>query len=189
MRGLVAFLALAVAVSFAIASKECVVDTHLLGLGRTDYCRRTCGECTRPTIPIQRAHPERLGNFPYNSHLFGDPDSYSAIISVTVRRYDGPLPFDEEALVDMTVNKLEERAVEGSFHLWERRTLPNGGVWLTFSFQLVTLCQLESVALIRVLPRYAFVVDSATCEDEWEEYEALMVDAIESFAVTPSSWR
>ncbi|MCY4364720.1 MAG: hypothetical protein OXE17_00605 [Chloroflexi bacterium] len=122
-------------------------------------------------------------------YVFGDPDSYSATIRVTVGRSGGPLPFDSETLADITLEELEGNSVEDSFQLKERRTLADGGVWLSVSFRKMHLCQREAVALVLVLPRYAFMVEGATCEDEWDEYEILMVEAVESFAFEPGSWR
>ena len=122
-------------------------------------------------------------------YLFGDPDSFSATIRVTVGRSGGPLPFDSELLADITLKELEDNAMVGTYQLKQRRSLPEGGVRLAVSFQKMSLCQRDSIALVWVLPRYAFMVEGATCEDEWDAYEDLMMEAVESFAFEPGSWR
>ena len=89
----------------------------------------------------------------------------------------GVRPHVAEAVAPLGVAVGQAHAVVGNGH--------SQAVRLAVSFQKMSLCQRDSIALVWVLPRYAFIVEGATCEDEWDAYEDLMMEAVESFALSP----
>ena len=122
-------------------------------------------------------------------YRFGDPDSHSAIIIVTAIHSEFSLPFDSEGLADITLKEIERRSVEGTFQLKSRTTTPDGSVRLSLSFHQQPLCHQDSVGLVDVVSTYAFSVEASVCKDEWDKYEALLTEAVGSFAVKPSMLR
>lgn len=118
-------------------------------------------------------------------YRFNDPDSDAPRISVLAIRTHLVLSDDPADLADLLVNEVKYTATVGTFRVTSRTTLPNGAIRLDLSFQERGICSANSISLIQMLPRYTFVAEGAACKNEWEKYEPVLVNAIESFAPKP----
>ena len=122
-------------------------------------------------------------------HAFQAPDSEAASIGVLSASSPSVWPFGAESFADTTLAELERGAVEGTFQLISRTTLPDGGIKMFLSYQEWPGCHLNSVALIQLLPRRVFIVEGGACKNGWDEYADLLIGAVDSFTVKSTAWR
>ena len=134
------------------------------------------------TINVPANWISRIHNVDYGTeYRFGDPETGAARIVVTAIPSQPDSGLDSETVADVTFQEVERIALAGTFELKGRTTLPTGAVRATLAFQERGICHVDAIALIQALPKYIFVVEGAACQEELDKYQALLVNAVDSF--------
>ncbi len=91
---------------------------------------------------------------------------------------------DSDSYADGVFEILQETLIEGTFEIWQRRPSPNGGVYISSSYQEQGACAIDSEIEALVLRKWAFLVEVFACQRQFSQYEDLLLDTMNSFTPT-----
>ena len=113
-----------------------------------------------------------------------DPDRSSGI-AVFVLNRKAYWQLDSDAVADVFVEEMEEGGERGQVEVRSRTVQPDGAIRLSLEFQQSDGCESKAVVLVqRVPPIWTYIAEAGACSEDWDEYESVLVDAIDSFVPT-----
>ena len=83
---------------------------------------------------------------------------------------------DSNSYADGVFEILQETLIEGTFEIWQSRPSPNGGVYISSSYQEQRGCAIDSEIEALALRKWALLVEVFACQRQFSQYKYLLLD-------------